>query len=128
MKKLPIILYATSLLLLTPCKASAEPAVYRTVAFEGRNTEISFWYGSGKMPTGISTVVANTRRGRTYTVKLAYWTGRSWAKVQTMTARAKKDGEQLFFTAALHGIRNRKGTDVKLRINGRLLKLDCNRR
>lgn len=124
MRKL-IAAICTGLLLLSPCKASAEPAVYRTVAFAGRNTEVSLWYGDGKMPTDISTVVANTKRGKVYTVKLAYWTGRSWAKVRTMTARAKKDGEPLFFTAALHGIRNRKGTDVKLRINGRLLALSC---
>lgn len=123
MKKLPIILCTTSLLLLAPCRASAEPAAYRTVAFEGKYTEVSFWYGDGKMPTDTSIVVANTRRGKVYTVKLAYWTGRSWAKARTMTARAKKDGEPLFFTAALHGIRNRKGADVKLKINGKLVKI-----
>lgn len=125
MKKLPIVLYATSLLLLAPCKASAEPAAYRAVAFEGKYTEVSFWYGDNRMPTDVTAVIANTRRGKVYTVKLAYWTGRSWAKVRTMTARAKKDGEPLFFTTALHGIRNRKGTDVKLRINGKLLALSC---
>lgn len=124
MRKLIIIICA-ALLLLHPCNAWAEPAVYRTVAFAGRNTEVSLWYGSGRMPTHATTVVANTRRGKSYIVRLTYWTGIRWAKVQTMTARAEKDGETLFFTAALYGIRSRKGADIKLKINGRLLKLDC---
>lgn len=119
-KLLLVVVIAEALLFCAPRIASADPAIYRTVAMETKNTEVSIWHNGGA-PSNIDIIIRHAKAGRKYTIKAKYWTGRRWSKVKTKTIKARRNGEMLFFDFQLRGIRNRSGAVIKLKINGRLV-------
>lgn len=116
MKKLFLIVVAIATLL-HPLTVNADPATYWVSALKTQRVEVAFWYGHRNVPTGADVVIKNAKAGKAYTVKLTYWMRGKWSKVQTIAKTAKRDGEMLFFSFPLRGI---KRSVVKVKINGKL--------